>query len=85
MSVAAAAREQALFDWPTTAAAAKADKVKNAAVVDRHVIAPESRLIPRDSKRDATDRQFKIDSDADDRSLDETGESDEIFAELVWN
>jgi hypothetical protein len=82
VSVAAAARDRALFDWPTTAAAAKAEKVKgesrpvgvSSGLIHDLLLAIQSRSLGL--------RPAEIDSDTAADGSDDAADADEVFAEL---
>jgi hypothetical protein len=81
---AAAAREQALFDWPTTAAAAKADKIKAA---DSRDSARESSVLNQElllaiQSSAVGNHEVEVDSDDADDGSDDAADVDEVFAEL---
>jgi hypothetical protein len=80
--VAAAAREQALFDWPQTAAAAKPEKVKGARWLSAASSALNQDLLITIQGGAIGNQQAEIDFVAAHDGSDETADVDEVFAEL---
>jgi hypothetical protein len=80
-SVAAAARERALFDWPTTAAAAKAHSLSGETGLAESA-APDRELLLAFQSAAAGDVAAETDSDEAEDGSDEAAEVDEVFAEL---
>jgi hypothetical protein len=82
VSVAAAAREQALLDWPTTAAAAKTDKVKGARWLSAATSGVNLDLLLAIQGGAVEYREVEIESDAADDGSGEASDRDEVFAVL---
>jgi hypothetical protein len=82
VSVAAAARDRALFDWPTTAAAAKADKVKGERRLAGDSSGLNHDLLLAIQSRSLGLRPAEIDSDTAADGSDDAADADEVFAEL---